>query len=496
MAACSGILYGYYWLFLRNKRFHHYNRFYLLASTVLSVIIPFIKIPVLLEPDTTSGQLVHRSIDLISVNRWEEEFMESTGATNGSWLTLQNALVFSYALVILILLYLLGKSLYYIKSISQKYPCEYINTFKFYNTAEPGTPFSFFRTIFWNKRLDLNSKEGQQIFRHELFHIRQKHSADILFLELASIFFWINPLFHLIKKEMKAIHEFLADQHAVSDANEFEYAELLVLQSIGSKRNTISNYFFQNHIKRRITMITQFKNENYGYWTRLMVLPLSLVLFCTIALYAQNADQTSINPINVPASRIHSKSITVLVDAGHGGEDSGVKSETGLKEKDIALAIAKQMQNHAGDYNINVVMTRKEDSYPTLKERTALAKSKKADILISIHVAATDQVATKSGFEIYITRTNEQTLAHSRILGEVIATQLKNIYEVSSIKQRNEKGIWILDAGPCPAVLIECGYITNEKDVAFISSAENQERVARSILQGIVEYQTSEKTRN
>ena len=93
---------------------------------------------------------------------------------------------------------------------------ERIDHIYFINTEEPGTPFSFFKWLFWNNKIELNSEEGQQIFRHELFHIEQKHSWDIIFMEMISIVFWINPFFYLIKKEIKTIHEFFADEFATN----------------------------------------------------------------------------------------------------------------------------------------------------------------------------------------------------------------------------------------------------------------------------------------
>jgi len=496
MMVCSGILYGYYWLFLRNKKFHHYNRFYLLAATALSIPIPFIKIPILFETETTTGQIVYQSMDIISVSRWEDEFVEnSTTNILSNYFNLQTVLIVLYAVGICVLLYMLGCSFMYIRNITKKYSFKIINRLKFYNTSEPGTPFSYFKTIFWNVRLDLNSSEGQQIFRHELFHVNQRHSVDILFLECVRILFWVNPFFHLIKKELKAIHEFLADQHAVSDNNQHDYAELLILQTINAKKSTIANYFFQNHIKRRITMITQLKTKKYTYSSRLLVLPLALLLFCAIALYSQNGRPSAVKKEwNGSEWERATESITVLVDAGHGGKDAGAHNDAGLQEKDLALSIARQIKENASAYNINVIMTRETDVFPTLKERTELAKTVKADLIISVHVAASHPSnLTKNGFDIYITNKNQQTHGQSKLLAQHISTQINTLYTVSPIKQRKENGIWILDAVTCPAVLIECGYITNDADLAFISKIENQEKIAKSILKGIVDYQSTEK---
>ncbi|MBC7830006.1 MAG: TonB family protein [Chitinophagaceae bacterium] len=498
MIACSVILYGYYWLLLRNKRFHHYNRYYLLAATGASIVLPFVKIPIFFEPGSTSGQIVYKSIDIISVNRWEDDVVESTKSNSLALLfTTQTAIFILYGIGVIILLYVLGRSLNYIRALSKKYSYEYINALKLYNTTEPGTPFSFFKSIFWNARLDLNSEEGKQIFRHELFHVKQRHSADILFLEFVSILLWFNPFFHLIKKEIKAIHEFLADQHSISGNNQHDYAELLIMQSIHVKKSTISNYFFQTHIKRRIAMITQIKNKKYNYWTRIMVLPLSLLLFCAIALYAKTPDRPRLTKqVHEIAPHKLSKPLTVLIDAGHGGEDAGAKNDDGLMEKDLALAIARQINLAATAYNINVVMTRNEDKYPSLKERSAMAMAANASLIISVHVSAAPKIQTSSGlnpnpangFQLYITGKNQNTMDESKLLGQEIIKHITGFYKVDAIKQTSKSKVWMLDAVHCPAVLIECGYITNKEDVAFISKSENQKKIANSILQGIVDY--------
>ncbi|MGZ8538768.1 MAG: N-acetylmuramoyl-L-alanine amidase, partial [Flavisolibacter sp.] len=422
---------------------------------------------------------------------------DSTPIQITSWLNPVHAFVIVYTVVVMILFILFLRSLSYIRKISRRYPVEHIHTFKFYNTTEPGTPFSFFKSIFWNKRVDVNSHEGQQIFRHELFHVRQRHSADILFLEAVRVLLWINPFFHLIKKEIKAIHEFLADQHAVSNNNQHDYAELLLLQSITEKKSSLSTYFFQNHIKRRIAMITQIRSNKYSYWTRLMVLPVSLLLFCAIALYAQSPRQGSVKrDLVVDTPENLSQPITVLVDAGHGGEDAGARNAEGLLEKDLALAIARRISEHGPAYHVKVVMTRHQDVYPTLKERTEMAKTVSADLIISVHIgSAGNSLSEKpaNGFDVYVTNRNKGTMEQSKVLGQSIVAELKDLYTVGAIKQRKENGIWILDAATCPAVLIECGYISNSKDVAFISDPQNQEQIAKRILQGIVGYKALAK---
>lgn len=286
---CSGILFGYYRLFLRNKRFHQYNRFYLLAALILSVTIPLIKIPLSYSALDTQKPVIYHAIDALTVGHWEKDAsqVQVHVASSNDYFSTSNILYLLYGLGVLLLLSFFARSLWHIRKIAKKYTQQYISTFKFYNTHEPGTPFSFLKSIFWNDQLDLQSEKGQQVFRHEAFHVEQKHSADIILAELFTAFCWLNPFFHLIKRELKAIHEFLADDYAISGNDRYRYAELLIQHSITYQSNSINNYFFQNHIKRRIAMITHFNKTKYGYWSRVLALPLVALIIGVVSVKAR-----------------------------------------------------------------------------------------------------------------------------------------------------------------------------------------------------------------
>jgi hypothetical protein len=340
----SGILFGYYWLFLRNKKFHHYNRFYLLAALIIPIVISFISIPVFSDPGNTVKEVLFQTITTISVEPLNQ-YNSVTEITSGSEWRWQSLLSAGYFLVCLALFIIMMRTMFYIIKLRRKYPFESVSKLKIYDTGEPGTPFSFFQSIFWNRELILDSKEGQQIFRHELFHVQQKHSADILFAEFISSIFWINPFFHLIKKELRAIHEFLADQYAIKNEDSTEYAQLLVQRILQTRTLAGSNYFFQTHIKRRIAMITQLKNKKYGYWSRLMVLPVTVLLFCGIALYAgQLPAQTTQK--KAPEQKTKEKVLTDTIP-----EAEKIKLKMELEE----LEVKKRQLNEAHQKELNEV---------------------------------------------------------------------------------------------------------------------------------------------
>ena len=495
---CSGILFTYYWFFLRNKRFHHYNRFYLLAIVILSLVFPFLDISIS-ENSQTVYPGMRQAIDFISVNNWEAGWNEESNAIDNTKpiLTGKNIALVAYASGLAFLFFLLVKSLVYIIRIRRRYDSESIGDLRLYDTTEPGTPFSFFKSIFWNHQISFNSKEGQQIFRHELFHVRQYHSSDSLFMELVCIICWFNPFFHLIRKELKAIHEFLADQYAISDNDRYAYAELLVLESIRQKKVGFVHPFFQNNIKRRIAMITKFQKTRYGYWSRVMALPILILLFCVITLKAQQ--KASIQPAPDEFEKAI-QSITVLVDAGHGGKDPGAYSpDQKYVEKNLALAIAKKIRDKAPAYNINVILTREDDNAPELKDRTELASRMNADLLVSIHVGSEPPTVVKGttpekafgyGIAIYNPKAGSPNEKQSKLLSSSLLHSFVSVYNAYSVSN-HKNSVWVIDKAPCAAVLLECGNIAHKPDLEFILKASNQEKIAEAILKGIVAYKST-----
>ncbi len=286
--ATSGILYGYYHFFLRNKKFHQYNRFYLLAATLVSIIVPFLDIPVYFTHEQRNSSALLQALttdDTVLL-------AAGTNLTSPGFDPLL-LLYYGYILITATALLRILVSLNRIRKLKKTNPGERIDDILFITTTEQDTPFSFFNLLFWNKEIELNSSKGEQVFRHELFHIRQYHSMDVIFTELVTTICWINPFFHIIKKEIKAIHEFLADQYAVTPTREWEYAELLLVQALQTKQSLV-NPFFHNQIKRRIAMITLSQQPRHRYFRKIMVLPLLALITALFAFSYKNLPETKI----------------------------------------------------------------------------------------------------------------------------------------------------------------------------------------------------------
>jgi N-acetylmuramoyl-L-alanine amidase len=369
--------------------------------------------------------------------------------------------------------------------LKRKYTIEKIEDIDFINTNEPGTPFSFFKNLFWNRQIELNSVHGQQIFRHELFHIRQKHSTDILFTEIITVIFWMNPFFFLMKKEIKAIHEFLADGFAINKNDEWSYAELLLMQVLGSS-NHLTNHFFHNQIKRRITMITTSQRPNYQYLRKLLVLPVAIFITALFAFKYKPKESYSLQNGTLE------KPVTVIIDAGHGDSDPGIIANDGTRECDLTLQLAQKIKLLNKNDRIHIVLTRNNKETVDLKTRTAMANAQHPDLFISLHVSANDvnQSADASGFEVYISKKNTSYAAGNKILGGILLNSFSNLYKTTDKIQQRDMGIWVLDNSNCPSVLVECGYMTNKEDLAFVKNSSNQNKIAEAILNSIEQYST------
>jgi hypothetical protein len=285
---CSGLLYGYYHLLLRNKKFHLYNRYYLLAAAVISILVPFLNIPVYFSSADTIPLWLYSFNDISDAG-----FIFTAQAKHVSpvLFTWNNALILLYIIVSLFVAYRFIAAILAVRKMIRKYKVEKLDSVYFVNTDERGTPFSFFNWLFWNKKIQLDSSDGQQILRHELFHIKQKHSIDIVFVEILSVVFWINPFFHLIKKELTTIHEFLADQFAVNENEKWNYAEMLLMHLLGTPSLRLTHPFFHNQIKRRIAMITSSQKPKYQYFRKVLVLPLLIIVAALFAFTYKQKQQ-------------------------------------------------------------------------------------------------------------------------------------------------------------------------------------------------------------
>lgn len=279
---CSALLYGYYHFFLRNEKFHAYNRYYLLAIPLLSLLLPLLKIQVYFNH--YDNNIVYQSLQ--TMNEVVVASSQKSAVVNFSSNTILSAI---YILIVSLFIAKIFMAIRKIVSLKNNNHSEKINGIRFIHTNHPDAPFSFFKWLFWNVKINTNSTQGRQIFKHEMYHIQMKHSWDLLFMEILTAIFWLSPVFFMIKNEIKTIQEFLADRHATKENNPYEYAEILLQQAIGSHHHILVNPFFHNQLKRRIAMLTSSKKPAHQYLKKLLVLPVVAVAITLFAFSYKNS---------------------------------------------------------------------------------------------------------------------------------------------------------------------------------------------------------------
>jgi len=186
---CSGVMFLYYQLSLKDKTFHHYNRFYLLSAMLISILLPLIKVEdFTIEVNENLFVLINKLQNLNTNKTISHDYIYFR-------------IIFSA--LGLVSLYFLGKFMYGIFRIQQlknQFKKESFEGVNFYQTNLSEAPFSYFKNLFWKNSIVINSEVGKQILKHEMVHIEQKHSIDKIFIEILTSVFWFNPFFHIIKK--------------------------------------------------------------------------------------------------------------------------------------------------------------------------------------------------------------------------------------------------------------------------------------------------------
>lgn len=186
---------------------------------------------------------------------------------------------------------------------------------------------------------------------------------------------------------------------------------------------------------------------------------------------------------------------TIIVDAGHGGVDSGA-NRPGVIEKDINLAISLQLRDVLTSYGANVILSRESDIdlskkcdnpqvkgryHRDLAARVELVEESNADIYISIHANASTNPRRKGPESFYYVKS-----ADGKRLANLIQSEFSQI--AIAQKTANPGDYFVLRRNNAAAVLIEVGYITNLPERALLQSADYQQKLAQAISRGICAY--------
>jgi len=186
----------------------------------------------------------------------------------------------------------------------------------------------------------------------------------------------------------------------------------------------------------------------------------------------------------------------VVVDPGHGGRDTGAIDKfrsNSVYEKDIALAIGRRVRNVLTQNGATVLMTRADDSFPSLESRPQLANARHADYFVSIHCDAAEVQNARSGTAIYIHGAN----GICRLMAADIGRRVSQVSGIPYIGVKSDMrqyggrfgtGYAVLRGSEMPAVLIETGFMTSDSDLAKLRDDATQQRIAEGVVAGLRDF--------
>ncbi len=279
---CLALFYVFYHLVLRKETFFQLNRFYLLLTPLASLAIPLLDISFEKTKEPQAFDFLFPAIsnaEVFNQTLWQQ--MEKT--TPAFELTYGDLLLIIYVLGIVWMSFLLFKGIFRILKIIRKSKSYEANGYTLIKPSEKIPAASFFSFVFWSE--DEMTDEKRLIVEHELVHVRQWHSLDVLIMELVVILKWFNPLIYLYRKALRVTHEYIADNFVVKKGSSvYQYASLLVAHSRQHHCNPLVNTF-SALLKKRLIMLGQTQSRRWRMFKYFMSIPL---FFCLMILFSFN----------------------------------------------------------------------------------------------------------------------------------------------------------------------------------------------------------------
>lgn len=283
-ATCLALLLVFYYLVLEREKMHNFNRFYLLGSVFFSFLAPLYIIYIEATP------IIFEAAKNTSV--FHTAAIGTTKIIPEKPFNYFSILIGFYSLISFILLFRFAKNLFNIIQKTRNNSKIKYQKAVLVLVDDKILPHTFWNFIFINKKEYEEKKIEQELFTHELTHVNQKHTLDILILEFIQCLFWINPFIILLKKSVQLNHEFLADETVINEhKNIFQYQHLLLNKTAWNNKYYLASNLNYSLTKKRLKMMTTQSSRTKIWIKKLAVIPL---LAGFIFLFAERVEAQEI----------------------------------------------------------------------------------------------------------------------------------------------------------------------------------------------------------
>ena len=270
-----------YDFFLKKETFHKYNRWYLLGTPMISFLLPLVKIPTF-KNAVPEELMVYLPEVLLSPQQAIEKTVYYTESSVN-----YVSLFFWIGVALFSLLFIV--KLVNVFSLILKNETIKKRLYKLVLLPKQTTAFSFFNYIFLGKDIPKEKQAG--IIKHELIHVKQKHSLDLLYFEFLRITMWFNPIIYVYQQRITLLHEYITDDAIVKTTEKHEYFNNLLAQTFQVENISFVNQFYKHSlIKKRITMMTKNKSKQIKKLKYLLLLPLlaSMLVYTSCGVQKKN----------------------------------------------------------------------------------------------------------------------------------------------------------------------------------------------------------------
>lgn len=295
------ILFGLYWLLLRKEKLFIFNRYFLVLSVAFSLIIPFISIPVSFQATQNLGKIITTfdyNIPEINTSQtiFSEDINQSFDEIQPSGIDISGILVILYISGVILFLIRFLKNIYFVFrriKLSEKISFE---GHRLILTKDQTSPYCFFNNIFIYKDDYLNLRSDDHLLNHELVHVRQYHSVDIVFIELIKLFYWFNPIFLLYERAIRINHEYLADHNVIrEDCDIKSYADKILSFIVGKSNIPLTSGSNHSFTKKRFLMMTKSGSGSNIYGLRIAMTLCIVMVFFLLMSFEESVEQISTN---------------------------------------------------------------------------------------------------------------------------------------------------------------------------------------------------------
>jgi TonB-dependent SusC/RagA subfamily outer membrane receptor len=279
------VMYVFYRAVLRQLTFYRWNRFYLLGYGLLCFVIPFINIAPWVQQRSLLNAQLQNALPAIDYS----SFLQLQATPQNWWQQLTvseilGVLVITGSAVMLVRMLVQFISLQKVKAKGKR-----VDTgagIHFFETKATVSPFSFGSSIYFNPQLH-STAELERMLQHEIVHVKQRHTADLLVAEIICIINWFNPFAWLLRNALRQNLEFLADHEVLQNGVDKKQYQYLLVKVAGNNQFSIAHHFNFSSLKKRIAMMNKIKTTRMHLTRFLFVLPVLLLVLLAFRQHQQ-----------------------------------------------------------------------------------------------------------------------------------------------------------------------------------------------------------------